>query len=506
MSLFQNRYSKEEISNQISQKQKAIPFTTEYSGIPKDYILLPGLLIVVFILLPVWTIWFAPFVLGYLLYKGFKSMGKILFSSSEYRLEESAIGEFGSDLGLASDIIPFESRKYDIVVFGVTGHSGSLLAEYLIERYIKNGNTLKIAVAGRSFPKVTNSLEKIAKNIDYPQAVQLPVIVADSKDQNSLYAMARNTRVISTTVGPFLKYGEPVVRACARYGTSYNDITGENDFVQQMRAKYGSLARASGASIVSTTGVDSIPSDIGVLNVVRKFKERFNKDPERVDNLIESALGGVAGGTIDTFLQYLDVGPPPKYTLTNREVKGVLSQDPFYGLGYNRLGKVWTFPYIMAPINTKVVESTNISLGHTPRLHYNEAMIVPSIIANILFSLTSVIFSSIVFFYPTRCLLFKAGILPKPGVGPSRKFMARGFFSQKLIASTTDGLKEEVKFRFVGDPGGMLTALLQAEVAVSLSTRKTTVLTTGAGLTPGETLDSVAFTKTLNDTGLINFE
>ena len=84
--------------------------------------------------------------------------------------------------------------------------------------------------------------------------------------------------------------------------------------------------------------------------------------------------------------------------------------------------------------------------------------------------------------------------------------MARGFLSQKLIASTADGLKEEVKFRFVGDPGGMLTALLQAEVAVSLSTRKTTVLTTGAGLTPGETLDSVAFTKTLNDTGLINFE
>ena len=157
---------------------------------------------------------------------------------------------------------------------------------------------MELAVAGRSQAKVAQSLATLAKNIEYPEVIDIPIIIADSTSQDSLYAMARNTRVVSSTVGPFLKYGEPVVKACARYGTSYNDLTGEADFVQKMRAKYGALARTTGASIVSTSGYDSIPSDLGVLNVVKKFKERHGKAPERVDNLVESAFGGMAGGTI----------------------------------------------------------------------------------------------------------------------------------------------------------------------------------------------------------------
>ena len=507
MSLFKNRFSKDEILNKIVQKRKAIPFTSEYSSIPNDFILLPCLIFVICFVLPLWVASFVPIIAIYLIYK-YPSIlrGESPFKVTTCLLEENEVGELGTESGLATDIIPFESREYDIVVFGVTGHSGSLLAEYLIERYLKSGKGLKLAVAGRSPDKVTKSLSTLAQNTSFPEAMNIPIIIADTKDQESLNHMARNTRVVSTTVGPYLKYGEPLVKACARYGTSYNDLTGENDFVKMMRAKYGSLAKASGASLVSTSGVDSIPSDIGVLEVLKKFKESRDITPDRVDVLVESAMGGVAGGTVDTILQYMDMRLPPNYVLKNREQKGKMTTVPYLGLGYNSVAKVWCFPYIMAPINSKVVESTNTSLGHTKILHYNEAMVSPSLIANIFLSIVSLIISSIIFFYPTRQLLFQLGILPRPGVGPSRKFMASGFLAQRFIASNVNGSTEEMEFKFIGDPGGMLTALFQAEVAVSLSSRKEIVIETGAGLTPGETLDSSAFASILRDTGLIVFQ
>ena len=503
MGLFEKRYSKDEILNKISHKRNSNPHTSEYNYLPKNYILLPCLLLVTFVIFPIWLIFFFPLVLLYGVYK-YRSYPKI---SSQIPLENDRLGEIGTESGLATDIIPFDNRTYDIVVFGVTGHSGSVLAEYLIERYVKNGKGLKIAVAGRSKEKLLNSLQKLAQNTDYSFAVNIPTIIADTKDQDSINALARNTRVVATTVGPFLKYGEPLVKACARYGTSYSDITGENSWVQLMRARYGSLAKASGASIVSTSGVDSIPSDIGVLNVVKKFKNSHGIIPSRVDNLVESAAGGVAGGTIDTFVQFMDNGPPPEYELKDREIRGKTIFDSYHGLGYNRIAKQWTFPYIMASINQKVVESTNTTLGYVPKLYYNEAMSVTSFFATFLLSLMSIIIASIMYFYPTRFILFATGILPKPSsTGPSRKSMSSGFLSLKLIASTDDGKIEELYFKSIGDPGGMLTAMLQAEVAVSLAIRKNSVISTGAGLTPGETLDLSLFTDCLKDTGMIFLE
>ena len=182
--------------------------------------------------------------------------------------------------------------------------------------------------------------------------------------------------------------------------------------IQLMRARYESLPKTSGASIVSTSGVVSVLSDIGVLNVVKKFKNTHGIIPSRVDNLVESAAGGVAGGTIDTFVQFMDNGPPPEYELKNREIRGKTIFDRYHGLGYNRIAKQWTFPYIMASINQKVVESTNTTLGYVPKLYYNEAMSVTSFFATFLLSLLSIIIASIMYFYPTRFILFATGILP----------------------------------------------------------------------------------------------
>ena len=146
MSLFEKRYSKEEIFRKISEKRKSNLFITEYFGIPKDLILLPCLVVVVFVFLPLWLIGFAPCVILYSFYKYPKLLKGVPPIASKYLIEETAVGEFGSTDGIASDMIPLGSRTYDIVVFGVTGHSGSLLAEYLIERYIKSGKGLKMAL------------------------------------------------------------------------------------------------------------------------------------------------------------------------------------------------------------------------------------------------------------------------------------------------------------------------------------------------------------------------
>ena len=215
MSLFENKYSKKEILEKIHRKRTAVPLISKHFGIPKDCVLLPGLLVLILIILPLWIVCFAPLVLVYFLYKApllIKNKGKVV-------VDEKTVEETGSEFGPARDIIPFELRQYDIVVFGVTGHSGFLLAEYLIERYVKQGKGLKLAIAGRTQSKVAQCLVALATNTEYPSALDIPILIADSANQDSLYALAKNTRVVSTTVGPFLKYGEPLVKACVRYGT-----------------------------------------------------------------------------------------------------------------------------------------------------------------------------------------------------------------------------------------------------------------------------------------------
>ena len=150
MGLFEKRYSREEILDKVTRKQNAIPHTSEYNFIPKIYILLPCLLVVMFVIIPIWLIFFAPLVVLYGLYK-YQSYPK---RTTPILLEENIVGDVGTEYGVASDTIPFNARTYDIVVFGVTGHSGSVLAEYLIERYVKTGTGLKIAVAGRTKEKI----------------------------------------------------------------------------------------------------------------------------------------------------------------------------------------------------------------------------------------------------------------------------------------------------------------------------------------------------------------
>lgn len=182
-----------------------------------------------------------------------------------------------------------ESKHFDIVIFGATGFTGQLVAEY----FARNVPLTEVrwAIAGRNIQKlvaVRDTLSKIE-----PSCERLAVLSADISSDESLLAMAKEARVILTTVGPYAEYGEPLVRACVEAGTDYCDITGEPSFVSSIQQKYQEQAAAAGVRIVNCCGFDSIPADAGALFTVLQIQSDV---PKRVRGFV-SASGKYSGGT-----------------------------------------------------------------------------------------------------------------------------------------------------------------------------------------------------------------
>ena len=149
-----------------------------------------------------------------------------------------------------------QKREYDIIIFGASGFTGKLVAEYLFKNYGVNKD-LKWAISGRDFSKLEVIRSEIADN-------SLPIIIADSNDQDSLNSITSKTKVICTTVGPYAKYGSNLVLSCVENQTHYCDLAGEVQWIRKMIDQYHEKAKSNGTKIVNSCGFDSIPSDIGV--------------------------------------------------------------------------------------------------------------------------------------------------------------------------------------------------------------------------------------------------
>lgn len=180
-----------------------------------------------------------------------------------------------------------DSRTHDVVVLGATGFTGELTASYLAEHAPEG---LRWAIAGRNQAKLDAVRERLG--------VDVPTILADSSDDASLRALAASTRVVVTTVGPYLLHGEPLVAACAAEGTDYVDLTGEPEFVDRMYLQHHAQAERSGARLVHACGFDSIPHDLGAYFTVR---ELGGDDPIRLRGVVRSN-GTFSGGTFHSFL------------------------------------------------------------------------------------------------------------------------------------------------------------------------------------------------------------
>ncbi len=189
-----------------------------------------------------------------------------------------------------------QERPYDIIVWGASGFTGRIVVDYMHQEY-GNGN-LRWAVAGRNPAK----LESVVGGRD------IPVLNADSHDDDALRQLVQQTKVILTTVGPYARYGSKLVAACAEHGTDYCDLTGESLWMREMISAHQQTAKDSGARIVHACGFDSIPSDIGVFFLQKEMQRRHGVAARHIKYRTKSFKGGFSGGTIDSMMAMMEAG------------------------------------------------------------------------------------------------------------------------------------------------------------------------------------------------------
>ena len=367
-------------------------------------------------------------------------------------------------------------RELDVVVFGATGFVGKLLAAHLAKAAPEG---TRIGLAGRSAEK----LKQVQAALP-PRAADWPLIVADAADPSSLKELAQRTRVVATTVGPYARYGLPLVEACADAGTDYCDLTGEVAFVRQSIDRFHEVAERTGARIVSSCGFDSIPSDLGVLLVAEQAKADGAGELTETVLHVVSMKGGVSGGTIDSAraqLEAMSTDPELKKLVADPySLSPDRSAEPSPGDGADsmlpsrdrELGR-WVAPFVMASYNTRIVRRSNALTGwaYGKGFRYREVMGVGSsplapvlatgVSAGLIAGMGGMAFG------PTRKLLDK--VLPKPGDGPSEKVQQNGHFRIEVVARTTSGARYVSTVAAKGDPGYAATAVMQGESALCLA-------------------------------------
>lgn len=369
------------------------------------------------------------------------------------------------------------SRKFDIVVFGASGFTGRLVVDYMQRQYPPSSG-LRWAVAGRNRDKLESVLAEIGVVAD-----SLPILVADVDKPSSLDAIAADTRVVLTTVGPYAKYGSPLVDACVRHGTDYCDLAGEVQWMRKMIDRHQSEAEKSGARIVHSCGFDSIPSDMGVHFLQAKSRELHGVPCRNVSLLVKALRGGASGGTIASLLNALEETKRDRsiarimvdpYSLNPEGLRNGPDGRDQSGVRFNQELGVWTMPFVMGAINMRIVRRSNALLDfeYGKEFSYNEATITGSGIGGWMKSALGtaglggfMLASSIEL---TRNHLVRR-FLPKPGEGPDAQERENGFFNLILVGKTEAGERIQVRVKGDRDPGYGSTSKMLSESAVCLA-------------------------------------
>ncbi len=386
---------------------------------------------------------------------------------------------------MSSSTLPRSVRRFDIVLWGATGFTGELVAEYLARTY-GVGRSVRWALAGRNREKletVRGALEAMA-----PGARDLPLLLGDSADRTSLDAIAREARVVVSTVGPYALYGKELVAACAAAGSDYCDLTGEFPFIREMIDRHHEEARAKGARIVHACGYDSIPSDLGTLMVQTYMRNKHGGRCAEVKCFAGAGAMSISGGTAASMLELVKQASKSRtvrkmladpYALEpSREVRGPDGADQL-GLRFDPDLDRWTGPFMMAATNARVVRRTNALLGYAygRDFRYREAMSFGKGPKG-WFSAAGAAAGSMGFITaaaipPVRWLLAKA-VLPAPGEGPSREKRESGSFAMRLVGTgeSSNGSAPTKVFGTVTgtqDPGYGATSKMLGESAVCLA-------------------------------------
>lgn len=373
-------------------------------------------------------------------------------------------------------------REFDIVLYGATGFVGKLTAEYLAQA----GGDARIALAGRSQDKLLAVRETLGE-----KAQSWELIAADASQPSTLNAMAAQTRVVVTTVGPYAKYGLPLVAACAAAGTDYADLTGEPTFVRESIDLCHKQAVDNGARIVHSCGFDSVPSDLTVFALYRRVEQDGAGGLTDTNFVVRRMAGGLSGGTAASFVELMDaasVDPEVRrlindpYSLTpDHAAEPQLGAQPDMRWRRGReiapeLDGYWVGPFAMAPVNTRIVRRSNALLDYAygRRLEYGEQLSMGRSVAA---PLVSALFTagnratmelgSRYFNRVPRALVDR--VLPKPGAGPSDRTRDRGHYTVETYTTTTTGARYRTTMSQKGDPGYKATSVLFGESALALA-------------------------------------
>lgn len=360
-------------------------------------------------------------------------------------------------------------RPFDLVIYGATGFTGRQCAAYLAEHAPPD---LRWTIAGRR----VDALQELASSL----GLQAEPLVADSASPQTVDHLASQTRVLLTTTGPYSKYGSPVVRACVENGTHYADITGESPWVAEMIQAHHERAREQGTRIVSFCGFDSVPSDLGARFMVEAVRERFDQPTRRVQAAFAMHRGGLNGGTLASGIELAERYPARELAdpfllspgRTSRE-RWSAHADPRRPV-YDPVRERWMAPFIMGPVNTRVVRRTASLLQGTPsdygpdfayqeyvdvragsRLRATSTTAVMGLAATALRSRLG------------RAVLAKVG--PKPGEGPSEEARTEGSFRVHYLAEALDGRVLRGFMKSPGDPGNVSTVRFCCESALALA-------------------------------------
>ena len=353
------------------------------------------------------------------------------------------------------------SSKFDIVVYGATGFTGQLVAEYLAANYAGQGAP-RWAMAGRSLDKLASVHDAIGAPAD------TVLIRADASDSASLKAMIDQTKSVLSTVGPYQLYGSELVAACAASGTDYLDLCGEPVWMRQMIDAHEAVAKSSGARIVFSCGFDSLPFELGVYFCQETARSVLGAPVSRVKGRVRAMKGTFSGGTAASIKASFDAAAKDLSLVALLRNPFVLSpgfegpkQPPGNKPQLDEDLDSWTAPFVMATINTRNVHRSNMLMGfpYGKEFVYDEMMLtgpgekgeadarrlVAAINAERM-----------------------GGGGPKPGEGPSKEERESGLYDLLFVGLAPDGRQVRVAVRGDRDPGYGSTSKMIAECAICL--------------------------------------
>jgi short subunit dehydrogenase-like uncharacterized protein len=384
------------------------------------------------------------------------------------------------------------SSKFDIVVYGATGFTGQLVAEYLAANY-RGDRDLKWAMAGRSLDKLASVRDSIGAPAD------TPLIVADAGDPASLRAMVDQTRSVLTTVGPYQLYGSELVAACATSGTDYLDLCGEPVWMRQMIDAHEAAAKASGARIVFSCGFDSVPFELGAFFVQEEARRVFGAPAARVKGRVRDMRGTLSGGTAASAKATFDA------VAKDLSLVAILN-DPFAltpgftgpkqprgnKLAYEEDLQSWAAPFMMALINTRNVHRSNMLMGfpYGREFIYDEmALTGPGEKGEA--NAKRVIAANSEKTGPNA---------RKPGEGPSKEEQENGLYDLLYVAIAPDSRQVRAAVKGDSDPGYGSTSKMISECAICLL-RDTPDLP-GGFWTPGAAMQHKLIKRLVDHAGL----